>query len=102
MKILALIPVLMGAHSFAWADDNGHITNNCYNRATRATERFVEEGLYDKNGIASHHCELAPNKKAVICDVAANKGNGAATDAYLVVLSRDCRKVYRVELVGEE
>lgn len=73
----------------------------CYAKAEAATEKFADS-YYDKNGFSAYDCAIAPNGGAVICDVSASKGDGAAIDGYRAVLSLDCKKVYRVELTSEE
>ncbi len=74
----------------------------CYREAAKFAEQQAEYDYYDKDGFESHRCELAANKKAVICEVSAAKGDGAATDTYRVVLNASCSKAHRVELIGEE
>ena len=99
MKYFILMFAIVGVTNGAHAEG---IHRACYSRAEKATERFAEPDHYDANGFTAFHCDLAPNGQAVICDVSASKGNGAATDTYRVVLSRSCTKTYRVELTGEE
>ncbi len=78
------------------------VTPKCYAQAAKFAEDQAEHGYYDKDGFEAHQCEMAPNKKAVICEVSASKGDGAATDTYRVVLNASCSKAHRVELIGEE
>lgn len=74
----------------------------CYSKANEAVEQFVDRIDYDANGFETYECFLASNQKAVICEVSASKGDGAAIDTYRVVLNRNCTKIFRVELIGEE
>lgn len=57
---------------------------------------------YDRDGIEAYKCELAANRAAVICEVSAAKGDGAASDTYRTILTKSCTKVLRVELLFEE
>jgi hypothetical protein len=71
----------------------------------RNAEKFVESSVgdsYDKEGFDAYECKKSPVGNAVVCDVAASKGNGAAFDTYRVVLSPSCKRSYRIELIGEE
>ncbi len=77
------------------------VSKQCYSKAASAVEEFADGG-YDEDGFWAYDCQLADNKKAVVCDVGASKGNGDATDTYRVVLNKSCNKVFRVELTGEE
>ena len=96
-------PVFMcAAISMSFAANASEIGKSCYARAEKATERFAEPGYYDHDGFTAYNCESAPNGAAVLCEVSASKGKGAATDTFRVVLSRDCSRTYRVELIGEE
>ena len=74
----------------------------CHSKAEKAVTRFAESSHYDKNGFEAYACEQASNKAAVICEVSASKGDGAASDTYRVVLNTNCSYVFRVELIGEE
>ena len=99
MKKLIVLGLLMaGASSIASA---AQIDRACFAKAAAAVER-QSPGYYDRDGVEALSCGLAPNKKAVICDVGASKGDGAASDTYRVVLNASCTKVFRVELTGEE
>lgn len=73
----------------------------CEAKAEKAVQNNGNGG-YDKDGFYAYNCGYAPNKAAVICEVSASKGDGAATDTYRVVLNKSCTRVYRVELTGEE
>ena len=73
----------------------------CFDKATKAVKQQAQM-TYDKNGIETVNCIQPLNKYVVTCNVVASKGDGAATDSYYVILNRDCTKVHRVELVGEE
>ncbi|WP_374076705.1 hypothetical protein [Bdellovibrio bacteriovorus] len=82
----------------AMADE---LAKQCYSKAASVAENFAS-GNYDEDGFWAYECALASNKKAVICEVGASKGDGAATDTYRVVLNKTCTKAFRVELTGEE
>lgn len=99
--ILAIFPVLLFSTStFAFADE---IDPKCAAKAEKAVARFVEEEThYDKNGFETYDCVIAKNNKAMICEVNAYKGEGAANDTFRVVLNLSCNRVYRVEMIGEE
>ncbi|MGE3757526.1 MAG: hypothetical protein AB7H97_07210 [Pseudobdellovibrionaceae bacterium] len=77
------------------------VGTKCYKNAAAAVEAAAET-TYDRGGIRATGCLLASNKKVVLCEVEAPKGRGAAVDSYRVVLSANCSRVYRVDLVGEE
>lgn len=74
----------------------------CYSKAETAVKRQAERGYYDRNGIQALSCDIASNGKAVICEVGAFKGDGAASDTFRVVLNASCSRLFRVELTGEE
>lgn len=102
-RFLALSTICMAPLS-AFASNpisTSSIANECYWNAQ--TFVSLQSGRdYDQDGLHAYSCFLAPNKKAVICDVSASKGDGAATDTYRVVMNLTCTKAYRVELTGEE
>lgn len=77
----------------------------CYSTAEKSVEKYaIAEGYdyYDMNGFDAHECSLATNGAAIVCEVLAAKGDGAAYDTYRVVLNKTCSKTFRVELIGEE
>lgn len=84
------------------AANAAEVNSACYAKAEAAVKNQAEPGYYDADGIDALDCVIAPNKKAVVCEVGAYKGNGAAADSYRVVLNASCTKVFRVELTGEE
>lgn len=94
-----MIGVLVFGSLSASADD---LVRRCGLQAERATAKATRGRYYDRDGFMTHQCGLAPNKAVVLCDVSASKGNGAAIDGYRVVLSRDCKRVFRVDLMDEE
>lgn len=97
---LVLALLVMGISSLTIAAQAKTV---CEAKAEAAVAKFVQDkDYYDKNGFYTFECLLAPNHKAVLCNVAADKGEGAATDSYLVVLNESCTKTYRVQLTGEE
>ena len=61
----------------AMADE---LAKQCYSKAASAAENFAS-GNYDDGGFWAYECVVAPNQKAVICEVSASKGDGAATDS---------------------
>ena len=100
MKKLVLVFLMMGIASLTMAAQAKTV---CESKAEAAVAKFVEDkDYYDQDGFDAFECVLAPNKKVVLCDVAAGKGDGAATDSYLVVLNESCTRTYRVQLTGEE
>lgn len=68
----------------------------------KAEKVISKKSRYKGEEVTAYDCDLAPNRAVVICEVAANKGDGAATDTWKVVLSRDCSEVYEMEMIGEE
>lgn len=86
--ILIAALALMSVQAFA-------VPSKCYTKAAAAVRYSGEEA-------EAHECTLAPNGKAVICEVAAYKGGGDAVDTWRVVLNKTCTKVFRTELIGEE
>ncbi len=71
----------------------------CESRASRAAQNTVEDPEFRVEMVS---CALAPNKKVTICDVSGSNGDGAGDKEYRVVLDRSCKKVYRIDLTGEE
>lgn len=80
----------------------GQAKSICHLKAEQSVASSVENNYYDENGFETIGCDQAANQSAVICDVAASKGDGAAMDTYRVVLNLACTKTFRVELTGEE
>lgn len=74
----------------------------CFVKAAAAVERQAKPGYYDEGSSETFKCELAPNKRSTLCEVGILKGDGEASDTFLVVLNTECTKVYRVELIDEE
>jgi len=98
MKLIAMTLIALACGSAL-----AQVPARCAGKAERAVRtdgeyasRYVGESVY------AHECVLADNRAAVICDVAAEKGDGAANDSYRVVLNKTCSRVFRVELTGEE
>ena len=73
----------------------------CFNKAASAVEKQYAEN-YDKDGFEAYDCNKSTDNRAVVCDVAASKGDGAALDTYQVVMNKTCSKVFSVKLTGEE
>lgn len=101
-SFLIFLGALASASQKARLADGRGSMESCARRSSYAVKALDTEKKYDRGGIMTYGCEIADNKAAVLCEVSATKGDGSATDTFLVVLSKDCRKVYRVELTGEE
>ena len=97
MKFFILLALLAAFSTTAMAG----ISQTCSKKAIKAVEQNAVNS-YDQDGISVVDCEVAPNNAALICDMRAQKGDGAANDSYTVVLTKSCSKVLRVELTGEE
>ncbi len=101
LVFVGLLGLFTSSQSFALASSN--VPSICYKNAEKFTEQSARNYReYDESGFWAYSCFIASNKKAVICDVSASKGDGDATDTYRTVLNRSCTKAFRVELVGEE
>lgn len=98
MKFIVLTAML----SFSSISIASDIPASCFTKAAKAVERAIADRSYDANGFNTLECKLASNKAVYLCQVAASKGDGAAMDSYLVVLSKTCSKALRVELASEE
>ncbi len=98
MKLLiSVFTIFVAAPTFA------HVSmQQCGKKAEQALTKEFANSYYDKDGFFAIDCSLANNNKAVLCSVGASKGDGAATDTYLVVLNTKCNYVFRTELIGEE
>lgn len=94
-----LIFTLLFVSNFASASFS---QNRCYQTAKSALGIELAGENYDNDDYYDGGCSLADNKKAVLCLLGASKGDGAATDTYLVVLNKICTHVFRIQLVGEE
>jgi hypothetical protein len=95
--ILGVAGLLLGQVSLA--DDA--LVKKCNKVASQATKNFAGEG-YDKDGFWAIECKPSSDGRVVVCQVAADKGNGAASDTYQVVLNKSCTAAFSVKLVGEE
>ena len=73
----------------------------CASRAENAVERFTA-GQSGPSGFETFNCSPTANESAVNCVVSGSRGRGDAMDIYLVVFSRSCKNVFRVELIGEK
>jgi hypothetical protein len=98
-NVVALFALVGALPSIAGA---AGISRVCYSKAETAVKKQAQPGYYDRDGIEALSCELAANQKAVLCEVGALKGEGAAADTYRVVLNASCSRVFRVDLIGEE
>lgn len=98
MKLIVLAATL----SFSLVSLASDIPAQCFIKATKAVEKSTTTGGYDTNGVETLECKLADNKAVYLCQVAASKGDGAAMDSYLVVLTKTCSKALRLELSSEE
>lgn len=78
----------------------------CYDNAATFAEAFTLKSpygaRYDREGFQAYECYKSPVGKAIVCDVAASKGDGAALDTYRVVMNITCKKPFSVTLTGEE
>lgn len=102
MKILFFVSNLILSIAIQGTAHADEPSLKCAKKAEQAVDRFVEKDYYDKDGFETYDCIVAKNNKAMICEVIAAKGDGAASDTYRVVLNLDCSRTYRVELIGEE
>lgn len=98
MKLILSLITILGAHLSLAAQ----VKPTCQLMAEQAVSIHTGSNDYDENGFEAFNCVQASNRRVVICDVSASKGNGAAMDTYRVVLNLTCTKVFRVELMGEE
>lgn len=79
------------------------VPSKCFIKAQVLLTDFVKDrGIYDEDGIEAEECSLVKNKAAIICDLSATKGDGAAVDRYVIVMDKKCSIAYRYELIGEE
>jgi hypothetical protein len=70
-------------------------------------ESFLEgyqdlQDRYDREGFMTTECSVSPRGSAVVCEVGASKGDGAAIDTYMVVMNKKCTRLFRIVLTGEE
>jgi len=73
----------------------------CEGTATKAVLKKVT--AFNPNwGVEYVSCELAPNGKVNLCEVAGSNGDGAGDKSFLVVVSKNCAKAFEVRLTGEE
>ena len=98
LQTVLAVSILLGSTLSASASE---VAKVCFGSAQKFVAAQAERN-YDEDGFNAYECFVAPNKKAVICDVSASKGDGAATDTYRVVMNLSCSKAYRVEMTGEE
>jgi hypothetical protein len=98
MKLLLIATLALTCLSSFASDE---LLNKCGPVAAKKVTKSVGKD-YDKNGIWTYQCVLAPNKAVVICELGANKGDGAATDTYQAVLDKACTKVLRIDVIGIE
>lgn len=98
LQTVLSVSILLGSSISASASN---VARECYWNASKFVAAQAER-RYDEDGFNAYECFVAPNKKAVICDVSASKGDGAAMDTYRVVMNLSCSKAYRVEMTGEE
>lgn len=91
--------IALSISSLAFSSDQ--LLKKCGRVAEKALETKVGEN-YDLDGFQANQCVLADNQAAVVCELSAFKGEGAALDTYLVVLNKTCKKTLRIELIGEE
>lgn len=81
---------------------NAFAKNACEVLSSKAVTDIVVTEYNLGWSVEDARCELAPNKGAVLCFVFGSHEDGAGTKDFQVVVSRDCKKVYDVRLIGEE
>jgi hypothetical protein len=77
------------------------VPERCETSAASFVERRHQDD-YDREGFQGFNCQVSANGSAIVCKVAASKGNGAALDLFDVVMNLACSYALRIELVGEE
>lgn len=87
---------------FISASAEANVSKICTKLAEETVAQSQINGHYDINGFETTSCELADNKAAIVCEVAAYKGNGDAVDTFRVILNKRCTRAFRVDLIGEE
>ncbi|MFP5458888.1 MAG: hypothetical protein ACLGG7_09165 [Bacteriovoracia bacterium] len=87
---------------FLISQGQASVPESCFTKASSAVERSSFNDRYDVGGFETLDCERSLNRKVVLCEVSASKGDGAATDTFRVVLSESCSRVLRIDLIGEE
>lgn len=87
---------------FLIAQAQASVPETCLASASAAVERSGFNDRYDVGGFETLGCERSLNRKVVLCEVSASKGDGAASDTFRVVLSASCSRVLRIDLIGEE
>lgn len=90
MKLTVVLLSLFALNAFA-----APVSNRC-KRLAENEVRYEGEEAY------AHTCSVTANRAAIICEVAAYKSGGDASDTYHVVLNKKCSRVLRSELIGEE
>ncbi len=96
-KMIFILFWLSGATSFA-----ASIAKECYSKSESSVAQSVSQNDYDEDGFSAYKCEVAKNNSAILCEVSASKGDGAAIDTYRVVLNKSCSHTFRIDLIGEE
>lgn len=101
ITLIALALILASASSFAKSTPSDRLMERCDLNASSSVESRYGDN-YDREGFQTLGCKKSPVGRAVICEVAASKDEGAAIDTFRVVLNMACTKALRIELVGEE
>ena len=78
------------------------VSKSCEVSAEKLARKILVNEDYDQDGIVSNGCSIAANKQVILCEIAAMKGQGTASDTYLFVLNKKCSGVLRYERIGEE
>jgi hypothetical protein len=99
MRLFGTCLVLLSFSSVSFAAAS--IPEYCDVNAASFVEKIYSDS-YDREGFEGFDCEVSPRGRAIICKVAASKGDGAALDTYQVVMNLKCSKAFRIDLVGEE
>lgn len=96
MKTLILLSLAL-----ALPLSNAFAQNTCEIKASKAVAKIA---TIDNQGWVVHgaNCEKAPNSSAILCEVFGSHEDGAGSKDFLVVLSHDCKVVYKIRLTGEE
>jgi hypothetical protein len=94
--ILSSMLLLASVQAFA-------VPETCASKAEKAVRTDSEySDRYENEEVIAFSCKLAPNGAVVLCEVAASKGGGDASDEYRVVMNKTCSKVLHIDLIGEE
>lgn len=93
MKSILALTLILSASAFA--------SDACYRKAASSIYRQVRPNNPNWR-VESVDCALAPNGRVVICELAGSNGDGAGDKSFQVVLNKECTRVLRLTLTGEE